>query len=1157
MFHAPFVHFRSRSAYSLSEGAIQVSDLVKMAEKNRMPALALTDHANLFGALEFSLKAQRVGVQPVLGCLLDLNLDDADKVRPTASHSTDGALVLLTKDEQGWDSLKRFISRLYVDQDPGARTTKIATDLAAVGEQADGLVALTGGARGPIGRLLVAGRTEQAERLFARLMEMFPDRLYMEIQRHGLPEESATEPHFLRMAYDHNIPLLATNDIHFAESEAYEAHDCLLCIRDGLKAADPDRERLTPEHRFRSPEEMQRLFHDLPEAVDNTLALARRCSFLLEGRAPLLPAMPGADGGSEMDLLGEQAKIGIERRLEHQVWNPGMDAKTRNEAAVPYRERLDYELGVIAETGYAGYFLIVAEFVNWALEQGISVGPGRGSGAGSVVAWALKICDVDPLRFGLLFERFLNPERVSMPDFDIDFCVNRREEVIAHVRERYGSDRVAQIVTFGSLQARAAVRDVGRVLGIPYPRVDGLAKLVPVNPADPVSLSEALERVPELQKERNSDEETARLFDIALRLEGLYRNSATHAAGVVIGDRNIEELVPLYRDPKSDSVLTQYSMQLVEQAGLVKFDFLGLKMLTVLEEIRQLLQERDIEIVFSDIPLDHDETFALLREGRTNGIFQLEGQGMRSYLSKLAPDCFEDIVAMIALYRPGPMDNIPAYIDRKHGREKVDYPEERLEGILGETFGIWIYQEQVMQTAQLLAGFSLGEADLLRRAMGKKIFKEMKSLRVRFLQGAEERGVQRPTAERIFASMEKFAGYGFNKSHAVGYALISYWTAYFKTLYPAEFFAATMSSVDESKLNLFRGELSSCGINVLPPDINRSGVGFTVEKDEEGFAIRCGLGPIRNISDSVMQAAVETREESGEFEDVWDFARRVPGLSKAQVETLSLSGSLDRLEPDRARTFKGAASIAGHAAAAARTRLAGQESLFGNGSSSDLWVLPETSEWSHTETLAHEFETLGFYISGHPLDEHADLIKDKGSISIEEIDWSGNTKGSVVLAGIAMKVDKRLSKTGNRFARLQISDATGAAEIILFSEVFARCENDLKEGTLLLVTADQQKDDDRGDSLIARSVNRLDSPIPVKGYLLIVEENPAFDALRAAIDHADKGDAWVRIVMPEDPDHEVEIDLGTGVTPSVALRSVLKSVAGVRDVREISRCTRD
>ncbi len=828
--HADFVHLRVHSAYSLSEGAIKIKALVELAKRHGMPAVAITDTGNLFGALEFAQAAEAAGVQPIIGCQIALRREEREVHAGVGAASPD-QLVLLAKDEVGYRSLLKLVSRSFLASSGGAAPQLALADIAGAN---GGLLALTGGVKGPVGRLLAEGQLPAAEALLLELARVFAGRLYVELQRHGLAIEDQVEGPLLDLAYRHGLPLVATNEAFFADEGMFEAHDALLCIAEGTYISEPERRRLTPEHRFKSAAEMRECFRDIPEAVDNTLAIARRCSFYPSPRKPILPPFPTPSGISEEEELKAQASEGLEGRLAAHVLKPGMSREEREAAARPYRERLRYELGVISQMGFAGFFLIVSDFIKWAKAQGIPVGPGRGSGAGSVVAWSLTITDLDPLRWGLLFERFLNPERVSMPDFDVDFCQERRDEVIHYVQERYGRDRVAQIITFGKLQARAVLRDVGRVLQMPYGQVDRICKMVPNNPANPVSLQKAIEGEPLLQHMRAEDETVARLIDIALKLEGLYRHASTHAAGVVIGDRPLDELIPLYRDPRSEMPVTQFNMKWVEAAGLVKFDFLGLKTLTVIARAAELLRQRDILLDINAIPLDDKLTYEMLTGGETTGVFQLEGSGMRDVLRRLKPDRFEDIIAIVALYRPGPMDDIPKYINVKNGIEPADYLHPSLEPILKETFGIMVYQEQVMQIAQELSGYTLGGADLLRRAMGKKIREEMEAQRKGFIEGAVVRGVDPAQAAGIFDKVNKFAGYGFNKCHSAPYALIAYQTAFLKANYPVEFFAASMAYDlgNTDKLNVFRQELQRINIMLLPPDINRSEVGFTVETGE-------------------------------------------------------------------------------------------------------------------------------------------------------------------------------------------------------------------------------------------------------------------------------------------------------------------------------------
>jgi DNA polymerase-3 subunit alpha len=822
-----FVHLHAHSAYSLSEGAIKADKLAALAAADGMPAVALTDTGNLFGALEFSQAAVGKGVQPILGCQLALGRKDQPRLPAEP-------IVVLAQTEIGFANLQRLSSISYLETETGLRPQ---VTLERLFEHAEGLILLTGGTLGPINRLLAEGQMPEARLLLSRFAEAFPDRVAVELHRHGLAVERAIEPGLVAVADELGLPLVAANDCYFANAAMHEAHDALLCIAEGRVLSEIDRRRVTPEHWFKPAAVMRALFADMPEACANTIAIARRCAVMAETRKPLLPVCPKVrEGTTEEETVRQMAAEGLDRRLAVMQ----ADAETRR----VYKDRLDYELGVIARMGFPGYFMIVADFIQWAKARDIPVGPGRGSGAGSVVAWSLSITDLDPLRFGLLFERFLNPERVSMPDFDIDFCQDRRDEVINYVRDEYGADRVAQIITFGKLQARAAVRDVGRVLGLPYGQMNRVAELIPNNPAKPVTLAEAVAGEPRLQQMRDDDESVKQLIEIALQLEGLYRHASTHAAGVVIGDRPLSELVPLYRDPRSDFLVTQYSMKHVEQAGLVKFDFLGLTTLTILRRATTFLELLDITVDIDRLPLDDTPTYEMLTRGDAGGVFQFESQGMRDVLRQMRPDRFEDLIAAVALYRPGPMANIPAYCQRKHG-EKWEAPHPDIQDILDETYGIMVYQEQVMQIAQRLGGYSLGAADLLRRAMGKKIRAEMEAQRKIFTDGAEAKGIEAAKAGEIFDLMAKFADYGFNKSHAAAYALVAYQTAWMKANHPVPFIAACMSLAisNTDKLAAFRQEANRMSIQMLPPDINMSAADFTVERQEDGsLAIRYASG---------------------------------------------------------------------------------------------------------------------------------------------------------------------------------------------------------------------------------------------------------------------------------------------------------------------------
>jgi DNA polymerase-3 subunit alpha len=848
-----FVHLNVHSSYSLLHGAITIGRLAELAKKDHQPALALTDIDNMFGALEFSEKLAGYGIQPIVGCALAVDFGDQEP-GSRSILAQPSRMILLAAREEGYRSLMRLNSRAFQDT-PTHQTPHIK--LSWLDGETDGLIALTGGPFGPVSLAITNDQAAIAAQRLERLTALFGDRLYIELQRHGLDAERRAEGALIDLAYAKGLPLVATNEPLFATADDYEAHDALVCIAGGRLVAETDRPQFTPDHRFKTRAEMAVLFADIPEALASTVEIAQRCSFRPMTRKPILPRFTVGGTASAADAeiaeateLRRQAEEGLAQRLASNGYAQGITDEA-------YRERLDFELGVIERMKYPGYFLIVADFIKWAKSQGIPVGPGRGSGAGSLVAYSLTITDLDPLRFGLLFERFLNPDRVSMPDFDIDFCQERRDEVIAYVQKRYGRDQVAQIITFGTLQARGVLRDVGRVLQMPYGQVDKLTKLVPQNPAQPVTLAAAINGEPKLQAFRDSDPVVARAFDIAQKLEGLTRHASTHAAGIVIGDRPLNELVPLYRDPKSDMPVTQFNMKWVEPAGLVKFDFLGLKTLTVLDVAVKLLKSRGVTIDIGRVPLDDAKTYEMLGRGDVVGVFQVESQGMRRALVEMRPDRFEDIIALVALYRPGPMANIPTYCARKLGMEEIEYLHPSLEPILKETFGVITYQEQVQQIAKSLAGYTLAEADLLRRAMGKKIKAEMDAQRARFMSGSLEHGIPQPIAEAIFDACAKFAEYGFNKSHSAPYAFITYQTGWMKANYPVEFLAASMTLElnNTDKLSEFRSEALRLGVKMEPPSVNRSGVNFDVADGTIHYA----LAALKGVGPAAVEMMIEAR----------------------------------------------------------------------------------------------------------------------------------------------------------------------------------------------------------------------------------------------------------------------------------------------------------
>jgi DNA polymerase-3 subunit alpha len=1167
-----YVHLHVHSSYSLLEGALKIGDLVKAAGADRQPALALTDTNNLFGALEFSEKAAGSGIQPIAGMQLSVAFE-----APEAGGKLNAAhphVVLLAKDETGYGHLLRLASRAYFDNEIGEVPRVSAQALA---ECSAGLIALTGGMGGPIDSGLRAGRSELALARLETLKAAFgEDRLYVEVQRHGLPDERMVEGELIRLADRHGLSLVATNEPYFAKPDDYEAHDALLAIAEGRLVSDDKRRRLTPRHAFKTRAEMADLFRDLPDALQATVEIAMRCACRARTRKPILPSFgapslttpaQGTPEGAAAQALAaaattavakeiapdeaaelrRQAEAGLTERLRQHGPAEGLTEKD-------YRDRLEYEIGVITKMKFPGYFLIVSDFIKWAKEHDIPVGPGRGSGAGSLVAWSLLITDLDPIRFGLLFERFLNPERVSMPDFDIDFCVEGRERVIRYVQERYGEGQVGQIITFGTLLARGVLRDVGRVLEMPYGQVDKLTKLVPQNPANPVTLAQAIEGEPKLQSAIEEEPVVARLMTIAKKLEGLHRHASTHAAGVVIGDRPLEELVPLYRDPKTGMRVTQFNMKWVEQAGLVKFDFLGLKTLTVLRAATDLLRLRGIEVDLPSLPIDDERTYERLRKGETVGVFQVESAGMRKALVEMCADRFEDIIALVALYRPGPMANIPVYCERKLGRdagnEKNWYPHEKLEPILAETFGIIVYQEQVMEVAKVLAGYSLGDADLLRRAMGKKIKAEMDAQRDRFVKGAVERGLDKAKANEIFDLLAKFADYGFNKSHAAAYALITYQTAYLKANYPVEFMAASMSlDIDNTdKLAELRQDAQRLNIKVEPPNVNRSGVTFEVHDG----AIRYALAAIKGVGRSAVEAIVQARGDKP-FRDLGDFARRLnPKLvNKRTLENLVAAGALDTIEPDRAKAFAAVEPMMRLAQGAAEAETVGMMDMFGGVAAAEVALrIPPYEPWPMADRLKREYDAVGFFLSGHPLDEYGDLLQKLRVQTWAEFCRSvraGTSSVGRVAASVLDRAERR-TKTGNKLGIVTLSDQTGHFEAIIFSEGLQHYRDLLEPGAALVL---QLQASTEGEDVRARiqTCEPLDQAAArhQKGMRIYLRDERPISSVQQRLQVRGEGEVSLILIL-DGGEREVEVKLGGKYQATPQIAGALRAVPGVVQV---------
>ena len=1145
-----------------------VKKLVGFCDKMKMPAIAVTDTNNMFAALEFSVLAKGAGVQPIVGCQLSL---DHDPAQPGERPRPPAPLVLLAQDEAGYMNLMKLNSCLYLRGD-GSLPHVTVEELEA---HSGGLICLTGGPDGPVGRFLQAGQRPKAEALLARLAAAYPDRLYVELQRHPgeggayTEAERLTERGHVEMAYAMGLPLVATNDVYFPKSDMYEAHDALICIAEGAYVDQQEpRRRLTPQHYLKTPEEMAALFADLPEALENTVEIAKRCAFAAYKRAPILPRF--AD--DEVHELRRQANEGLQARLAvipHAV------------SVEEYQERLDFELGIIEQMGFPGYFLIVADFIKWAKDHDIPVGPGRGSGAGSLVAYALTITDLDPLRYSLLFERFLNPERVSMPDFDIDFCMDRREEVIRYVQDHYGRDKVGQIITFGALLSKAAVRDIGRVLQMPYGQVDRLSKLIPVEGVKPVSIEKALADEPRLREAARAEEVVQRLLDYGQKVEGLLRNASTHAAGVVIGDRPLDELVPIYRDPRSDMPATQFNMKWVEQAGLVKFDFLGLKTLTVIQNAvdliraggrhlheaadgRRLYDPPDgAEDQINAIPLDDEPTYRLYAAAKTVAVFQVESSGMMDALRRMKPTCIEDIVALVALYRPGPMENIPTYCEVKNGLKELESIHPSIDHILAETQGIIVYQEQVMEIAQVMAGYTLGGADLLRRAMGKKIAEEMAKERPKFIDGSVANGVDKKKAGEVFDLLEKFANYGFNKSHAAAYAVVSYQTAWLKANHPVEFMAGVMNCDIHltDKLAIYAEEVRrGLDITIVPPCVNRSEATFSVSEGQVVYA----LGALKNVGVEAMKMIVEARGGKP-FATLFDFARRVDlkRIGKRPLEMLARAGAFDQLDPNRARVFGALDALSAYSAAIHEGRASAQVSLFGE-AGDDLPEprLPSCDDWLPAERLAQEHQAVGFYLSGHPLDDYAPALKRKGMLTLAELQAKAERDGAAVArVGVLVSgLQDRKSARGTRFFRMNISDPTGQVSgMALFPEDFDTCRKVFDQTNHVVMSLEARFNEGQFDP-VARSVAPMEGVVADAGGagLRIHIENEDAIASVAALLNRMVEEAKIRSRGPisfcianRETGEEVEVEAGQDYPVNPQIKGAIKAMGGVVLVEEV------
>ncbi|MCH8615335.1 DNA polymerase III subunit alpha [Sphingomonas sp. SM33] len=1111
------------------EGAMEPKVIAERAAKLGFPAVGLTDRNGLYAAMAFTEACSGKGIQPIVGAMLAV-------ARP-AELGVSGVdwVVLLAKDEQGYSNLCHLVSSAHLDRpvelDPHV-SFGVLEKLSA------GLIALTAGSEGAVCRFLADGQADKGRTYLERLHAIFQDRLYVEIIRRHDPVEEASEDALIELALEHDLPIVATNPAAYADPSFHAAHDAMLCIAQSAYVESNDRTTSSPEAWLKDSAAIAELFIDLPEALANTAVIAQRCAVGAPKRKPILPRL--SDHGDEQ--LRADAFAGLDQRL----------AGRSEEDKAKYRERLEFELDVIIRMGFADYFLIVADFIKWAKAHDIPVGPGRGSGAGSVVAWALTITDLDPIALNLLFERFLNPERVSMPDFDIDFCETRRDEVISYVQQKYGRDRVAQIITFGRLKARAVLKDTGRVLQMSYGQVDRLAKMIPNHPTDPWTLERSLNGVSEVAAEYKGEPDVKRLFDLAMKLEGLPRHASTHAAGVVIGDRRLDDLVPLYRDPRSDMPVTQFDMKYVEAAGLVKFDFLGLKTLSVLREAKRLLLLQGIEVDFAKLEWDDPEVYELLQRGDTVGVFQLESEGMRRTLAAVRPTNFGDIIALVSLYRPGPMDNIPLFGDRKNGRAPIEYPHPMLEGVLKETYGIFVYQEQVMQAAQVLAGYSLGEADLLRRAMGKKIQSEMDAQRARFVEGCKAHSITPAKASELFDLIDKFAGYGFNKSHAAAYALVAYHTAWLKAHHKPEFYAASMSFdiALTDKLALFVEDMRRGEVECLPPDVNSSEAAFSVEDGK----VRYALGALKGVGEKAMEALVAEREEKGPFKSLDDFADRIDPrlLNRRQIEGLAAAGGFDVLEPQRAAVFASAETILAHAASAADQRSSGQHGLFGGPESAAAPIrLARTEEWSLAQRMAAERDSFGFYFSAHPVDAHRHILeanKAKTFAQLADMPMPAEGRAGATMAGLVEEARWRVSQKGRRYLMATLSDSSGQFQASVFDEEASTAiEDAAKAGTCGLLTVELDKRE--GDELPRVAIKKF-QPLDTlaKRTRLQMEIRVSSEALVPAIARelggVRGGGGLVRLILPLSAGGEAIVIAGRDFALDAELQARIERIAG-------------
>tara|TARA_B100001245_G_scaffold57696_1_gene39444 strand:+ start:2582 stop:5992 length:3411 start_codon:yes stop_codon:yes gene_type:complete len=1031
-----FNHIKIHTQYSICEGAVKIEVLKDFCKKNAISAVGLSDSYNLSGALEFSENLSTVGTQPIIGTQILFKF-----------KNNFGLLPLIAKDYEGYKNIIELSSMSYLENDNLSDPHCLFDELL---KKNSGIIVLSGSINGLIGKLFNKGLFEDIDIILQKLKENFQNNFYIEIQRHDDLNEKQFEIFNLNKSNKYKLPIIATNEVYYLDKSMNEAHDALMCIGQKMYVNDSNRIKLSNNHYFKSSDEMFELFNDLPEALKNNYNLPYRCSFRPLPSKPILPNISSDIKDTNEILKIESIKGLDEKFLVH--FNVDKKNLINNKNFIIYKERLNHEIKIITEMNYSGYFLIVSDYIKWAKKNNIPVGPGRGSGAGSLVAWCLSITDIDPIKFNLIFERFLNPDRISMPDFDIDFCEEKRDQVFKYLTTKY-KDSVAHIITFGKLKARMVIRDVGRVLGLPYGFIDSICKMIPFEPSRPMKLQECINVEPRLQKLIKEDKRVERLVELSLKIEGLNRNVATHAAGVVIADKKLTETVPLYKDKSADLLLpsTQFDMYSAENSGLVKFDFLGLKTLTVIDRTQKLVNHKDTKFKIDKINYEDQKVFDLLSSGKTVGLFQLESSGMKDALINMKPNHIEDIIALVALYRPGPMSNIPIYNDCKHGKREPDYLHPKLKEILKPTYGVIIYQEQVMQIAQTLSGFTAGEADILRRAMGKKKRAELEKQKQRFVEGAYKNGINKEIAAGVFLKIEPFAEYGFNKSHAAAYAVIAYQTAYLKAHYPHEFFVASMSTElsNQKKLSEFYEELKRLNMNIVRPDINKCFAEFTSDGKDFLYA----LGAIKNVGYEAISNVIKEREKSGKFKNINDFIKRVNSkdINKLQLEGLVKAGSFDELNNNRQSLFNSIPNIILKSKNNFENNQANQIDLFQEETETNESYIEKIDDWNIDTKLSKEFETLGFFISDHPLNQYKTLFSQYNIISYEKFD----NDDSIVRSNIAstvLKIQEKKTLKGNSYAIVKFSDLSRVFELFVFSDVFETNREILIEGNSLMIT---------------------------------------------------------------------------------------------------------